>query len=176
MKRISDIVGMAVVNSEGNPMGEVDRVLCSRIRGRVMGIILKRKKISRNNAIVHYKDILSFGDDLLIINGRLLSQPSNIPEIDHALEEEDIMGYSVLTAEGREIGEVRDTVINEASGNIEGYLVAGDLYEDLMKGRKVLKLDKSAIVGNGSVILDGNEAADRSQKPGGLENLLKLNE
>ncbi len=177
MKRISDIVGMEVVDSKGNPMGEVEKVICSRTRERVMGIILKRKRFAKGNAMVHYKDILSFGDDLLIVNDRVLTKPSEIPpDISRALEEKDITGYSVLTAEGKEIGAIRDTVISEANGRLEGYLVAGDLFEDLMKGRKILKLERSAIVGNGFITLEDNNTDDMGKKSGGLTNLLKINE
>jgi uncharacterized protein YrrD len=174
LKRVSDIVGMKVVDSKGSSVGEVERVICSRTRGRVLGIALKRKRTGREK-IVHYRDILSFGDDLLIISDRAVGRNPDGPEISRPVEGEDITGYLVLTANGKEIGVVKDTVIGENSGTIEGYMVAGDLFEDLLKGRKILRLDKTVTVGNGCVVLDTLEP-ENFKSPGGLENLLKLND
>lgn|GEM_PF-2896046 len=174
LKRVSDIVGMTVVDSKGSPVGEVARVLCSRTRGRVLGIIVKRRRLARGGTVVHYKDILSFGDDLLIINDKSAGQNRDIPDISSPAEGEDVTGYSVITADGRELGVIRDTVIGESNGSIEGYLVAGDLFEDLLRGRKLLKLERSAVVGKGTVVLGDGAAADGTVKSGGLENLLRL--
>lgn len=174
MKRVSDIVGMTVVDSKGSPVGEVERVICSRTRGRVLGISLKSKMPGRGKTIVHYRDILSFGDDLLIINDRASGRDLDMPDISRPVEGEDITGYSVLTADGREIGVIKDTVIGETSGTIEGYIIAGDLFEDLIKGRKLLRLDNTAAVGKGCVVLDTIEVGSLDS-PGGLENILKLN-
>ena len=174
MKRVSDIIGMAVVDSKGSPVGEVERVICSRTRGRVLGITLKRKRPGRGRTTVYYRDILSFGDDLLIINDRAPARDLDMPDISRTVEGEDITGYLVLTADGKEIGVIKDTVIGENSGIIEGYMVAGDLFEDLIKGRKLLRLDNTAAVGKGCVVLDTVEI-DSLDSPGGLENLLKLN-
>lgn len=174
LKRVSDIIGMTVVDSKGSPVGEVERVICSRTRGRVLGITLKRKRQGKGSTVVHYRDILSFGDDILIINDRAPGRDLDMPDIGRPVEGEDITGYSVLTADGREIGMIRDTVIGENSGTIEGYIVAGDLFEDLIKGRKLLRLDNTAAVGKGCVVLDTIEVGSL-ESPGGFENLLKLN-
>ena len=174
LKRVSDIIGMTVVDSKGSPVGEVERVICSRSRGRVLGISLKRKRSGRGSTVVHYRDILSFGDDVLIINDKAAGRDQDMPDISRPMEGEDITGYLVLTADGREIGVIKDTVIGENSGVIEGYMVAGDLFEDLIKGRKFLRLDNTAAVGKGCVVLDTIEVGSLDS-PGGLENLLKLN-
>jgi uncharacterized protein YrrD len=174
LKRVSDIIGMTVVDSKGSPIGEVERVICSRTRGRVLGITLKRKRPGRGRAVVHYRDILSFGDDLLIVHDRAPGRDLDMPDIGRPEDGEDITGYLVLTADGREIGVIKDTVIGENSGTIEGYIIAGDLFEDLIKGRKLLRLDNTAAVGKGCVVLDTVEI-DSLDSPGGLENLLKLN-
>ncbi|MGI6703427.1 MAG: PRC-barrel domain-containing protein [Clostridia bacterium] len=176
MKRVSDIVGMKVVDSEGSPVGEVARVLCSRTRGRVLGIEVKKRKYARGGTVVHYRDILSFGDDLLIINDKNTGPNRDIPDIGSPGEGEDIIGYSVITADGSDMGIIRDTVIGEANGNIEGYLVAGDLFEDLLRGRKLLKLDKTEVVGKRTVVLGDGAIADEAVKSGGLENLLRFND
>ena len=177
MKKVSDIVGMEVVDSKGGTIGEVEEVLCSRARGRIMGIIIKRKKPARGQAIVHYKDILSFGDDLLIVNDRLTKNNADIPpDIVRTLEEEDITGYTVITAEGKELGTISDVMISDANGSIEGYLVAGDLFDDLVKGRKMLRLERTAVVGNGYITLDDNNTDRSVHETGGLKNILKLNE
>ena len=177
MKKVSDIVGMEVVDSKGGAIGEVEGVLCSRARGRIMGIKIRRKKPARGQAIVHYKDILSFGDDLLIINDRLITNSADIPpEIGRVLEEEDVTGYTVLTVEGKELGTISDVMISEANGSIEGYLVAGDLFDDLVKGRKMLRLERTAMVGNGHITLDENSTGRSVHETGGLKNIFKLNE
>lgn len=177
MKKVSDIIAMEVVDSGGNPIGEVERVLCSRTRGRIMGITLKQRRPVRGNAVIHYKDILSLGDDLIIVNNRSTAgDGSDHGEMDRGAENEDVTGYTVLNADGKEMGKITDTVISEANGSIEGYLVAGDLFVDLIEGRKLLRLERSAIVGNGSIMLDHEAEGKDLQKKGGLKSLLKLND
>lgn len=177
MKKISDIAGMKVLDSRGKLIGEVEKVVYSRSRNKIPGIILKRNRLIKNHTAVQFKDIISFGGDVLIINPNSTVNPSNVVEISRIFEEElDITGYRVYTSEGIEIGTIKDLLFDETSGVVQGYLLAGDFVEDLMNGRKILRLDDISIIGEGTIILN-NGSVDYSALPNsGLKNLLGLDE
>lgn len=176
MKKMSEIIGLKIVDSKGNFIGEVEKVVYSRSNGRVLGIIFHKGKIIRDIAAVLFKDIQNIGQDAIIImDGDILVDPFKIVGISNVLEkEQDIVGYPVLTVDGTEIGEVKDIVIDEIRGNIQGYILSGDFIEDLMEGRKMLKLDNCVTVGKGAVIVDNCRSDSNSfSQSGGLKNLLK---
>lgn len=175
MKKISQIVGMPVIDAKGNLIGEVERVVYSKKRGRVLGVIFKKGRIVRDKVAVRYRDIISIGQDVMIIkDGPCLVNPYSVVEISNALEEEDIIGYPVINSEGKEIGIIKDIIFSEQKGSIEGFVVARDLIEDLIEGRKVLKPGEGIVAGNGAVLVSMQLDSGNNQKTGGLKNIFGI--
>jgi len=179
LKKMSEIIGMNVVDANGNFIGEVEKMVYSRSRKRILGIFFRKGRIIKDKVAILFKDILSIGPDAIIIKGSwVLVNPSKIVEMSNVIEEEqDIVGYPVLTVDGTQIGEIKDIVLDETHGNIEGYILSGDFIEDLMQGRRILKFDDIVTVGEEAVIVDNHQTDSRNySQGGGLKNLLKLEE
>ncbi len=178
MKKISEVLGMRIVDEEGNIIGEAEKVIYSRSNGRVVGIIFRTGRILKGEAAVLFKDIQSIGRDAIIIKkGRsAVADPMRIVGIANVLEkEQDIMGYPVFTADGTELGEIKDIVFDEVRGDIRGYMLAGGLFEDIMEGRRILNYSDKITVGDGAVIVDDHRLDTFSHsQDSGLKNILKL--
>jgi uncharacterized protein YrrD len=154
LKKIADMMGMRVIDSQGNTVGTIGQAVFTRNRNRLLGILVRTGKMAKSTLAIQFKDILSIGDDAVIVNRGSAIDPSGVVEISNALEEgNDITGYSVYTHRGDQMGTIKDIMIDERTGKVQGFLMAADLMEDLMNGRRMLKLDQSAVISEDNVII-----------------------
>ncbi|MDI6705316.1 MAG: PRC-barrel domain-containing protein [Bacillota bacterium] len=172
---MSEIVGMKVLDSKGGFAGEVETVVYSRNRRRIVGLLLKRGKLARSMGAVLYRDIVSIGDSVIIVAQNAVMNPGSSAEIERTMQEDsDIIGHRVFTSEGKEIGMVKDVVFNENGGSVEGYILAGDFIDDLLNGRKMFKLTDNAVIGEGSIILNGERSDFSTLSNSGLKSIFGL--
>lgn len=175
MKKISEIIGMKVLDSKGSFAGEVERVVYSRNRRRIVGLLMKKGRIAGRAEAVLYRDIISIGDSIIIVAQNAAMDSGSSAEIERTIQENsDITGHRVFTSDGKEVGMVKDVVFNENGGSVEGYILAGDFVDDLLNGRKVFKLTDNAVIGEGSIILGSGGLDCDSLSNSGLKSIFGL--
>jgi uncharacterized protein YrrD len=175
LKKIADILGMRVVDNRGNLVGSIEKAVFTRDRSRLLGVLVKAGRMSKNTLAIRFQDIISIGDDAVIINQGAAVDPSRLVEIANALDEHvNITGYNVYTDSGDQMGTIKDIMIDERSGKVQGFLVAADLIEDLVNGRRMLTLDQRAVISEDRVIIPDENYQNIGAFDVGLKRFLDL--
>ena len=179
MKKLSEIIGMRIIDEMGNAIGEVEKVVYSKSRRKIVAINFYKGRFRKSIVSVPFKDIQNIGNtEIIIREGSIIKDNTNFSSYNLSDEEEcELIGYRVITEDGKEIGEVRDIIIDEIYGSIYGYILSEDFFDDLFEGRKLLRFDENIIIGDGALIIQNYDyTIDNIYRNGGLKSFLGLEE
>jgi uncharacterized protein YrrD len=129
--RATELVGLPVVTIDaGEAIADTKDVIYSSDRGRVLGFTLNKRGRLRGPAkeMLPIDQVHAVGRDaVMVANAGALASPSDAP----AQEAQDaagrnVLGNSVLTDDGKQLGKVTDLIVEMNAGEVVGYQLAGD--------------------------------------------------
>ena len=84
-----------------------------------------------------------------------------------------LIGMTLLTTDGQDLGKIADVYFDEQTGRVEGYEATGGLFSDLSNGRTFVPAPDDVQIGTDTAIVPLSVAAAmQEQEPGGLKGAL----
>ena len=152
MRRLAELLGLPVISrSNGEILGEVDDVIYLPTSSQIKGLVIR----SKEQYYTESNNIYKIGSDVIIINhSSLLTEYQKSPGIGITEDNGTILGETVITNDGKEIGAVNDLVIDENDYRVVGYEVSGGVIQDVLQGRNILSLDDDITYGKDALIIN----------------------
>ncbi len=167
IKKYSDVLGLPVISvKDGMKIGILKDVVFCKDNKSILGFILEKERQALKGNVVLLRDVLSLGNDALIIdNPNCLLVYREFKKTGEIQEDISLRGLKIYSHTGEDIGIVQDILFDYKTGKVEGVQVSDGLVQDLLMGRKILPfLGKVEI---GSNILVEKEAIEEMMDTGG---------
>jgi len=146
------ILGMPVYScTEGIYLGNIRNILIDTGSYTVLGFILERRKTAKDERILPFDAVHSFGEDGITVNGaamleRIGQSSKYIRPMRHPLS---IIGCRVFTTAGRTLGKAEEYRFDSISGKISGFEVSSDGFfraKTLVKGEHLIAISGHTIM------------------------------
>jgi uncharacterized protein YrrD len=127
VRRSSKIVGTAIVSATtGRKLGAVSDLLLDESRHCVVGLVVRNGWIEAER-VLPYDDVQTIGPDVVIAKsaGELVDRRRWRERAVPAARASRFTGRRVVTEGGRLLGTVSEVLIDEHTGRVDGYEVAG---------------------------------------------------
>jgi uncharacterized protein YrrD len=166
MRRVSEYVGKPIVSADGgDKVGMVADVLVDAHAGRVIGLVIGGG-ILGSEQVLPYGDVQVMGNDAVVARTRehVMSAREWHESANDAARSSTFKNKRVITTSGRELGAVRDVYVNEHTGIVEAYDVAGPAFMRLLERRNVLPQSGAVAVGPDALVVS-EDAARQFEQP-----------
>ena len=165
-RRVSEYLGKPIVSADtGEKIGTVADVLVDAHAGRIVGVIVSGGLLTSEH-VLPYADVQVMGGHAVsaksgrhIIGAREWRDAGS-----DASRSKTYKDRPVITTGGRELGAVRDVYVNEQTGVVEAYDIAGSAFTRLVERRSVLPQSVDVSVGPDALIVS-EEAAREFENP-----------
>ncbi len=177
MKKEKDIINVPVLDkTNGKKIASVKDIIYSKTKFRIIAFLVSEKGIFTSPKIIKFKEIDSFGEDVVMVNGKTVIEDAEvIPEITSLLKEKrKIIGEGVLSEDGEDIGIIRDTVFDEESGKVLGFIITNGVFDDMREGRFVLPYIKGIKFGEDVLIVPNQIKGQVEKNKETFKKLLEL--
>lgn len=174
LHRYSEVLNLPVVcANSGKKAGVIKDIIFCPENKEVSAFLLEHKGLEIKKKVLRLKDILSLGDDAVIINSadciKSLGKASYSTEFK---DEGNILGFRIFTRAGQELGIVKDVIFDWQTGRIEGFEISDGLLQDIMQGRKILPLFGKVEFGEENVLVEKEAVEEMGYTGGGIKNRL----
>lgn len=173
-----EILGKNIVSiSTGQRVDSVRDVVFDHQANQVLGLLVDEGGWFRAAKVVPFERIRSFGEDAIMIGEAAdLTTSREDGRLADMLENKvSLMGMTLLTTDGQNLGKIADVYFDEHSGRVEGYEATGGLFADLSSGRSFVPAPESVQIGADAAIVPvGVAAAMQEQEDGGVKGVLHV--
>ena len=167
-RRISDFLGKPILSADnGEKVGTVADVLVDAGASRIVGVIVGGG-LMKSEQVLPYEDVQVMGGDAVIARTRdhIVGAREWHEGGSDATRANSYKDRRVITTAGRELGSVRDLYVNDRTGAIEGYDIAGPAFSRLVERRSPLPQSAGVTVGPDALIVSEEAArAFKAQDP-----------
>jgi len=159
LKRGDEIIGLPDINKrDGNQIGRIKDIVYQNGKKKIAGLIIQREGLLKKKRFIPLEDIVILGDVSVIVNAKRERDPLNIATTADLEEFSDTLGASVITKEGKELGQISNIIIDEKTGLVEGFEISKGFFDDVFNGRRlVTKLNHIEFINGKLVILDEDD-------------------
>ncbi|MGF7185378.1 uncharacterized protein YrrD [Desulfitispora alkaliphila] len=164
MKKGSEILGLPVLEQKaGHKVGKITDLLYSEEQENLLGVLLE----VQGDHLPEMRFISC--EDITEINAHHISIISeDVLQTPQVLSKAEISGYSVSLAfgqqvfdeVGKEIGIVRDVLVDLETKEVKGYQLSQGLISDLISGRSLLPLNSIVTMGKEMVLVKDFKGSD----------------
>ena len=162
MHRVSEYLGKSIVSADtGEKIGTVSDVLVDAQAGQIVGVVVGGGLLASEH-VLPYSEVQVMGGDAVvaksgqhIVGAREWHETGSV-----AARSSTYKNKRVLTVGGRELGAVRDVCVNDQTGAVEGYDVAGSAFSRLVERRTVLPRSAGVTVGPDALIVTEDVARE----------------
>ncbi|MFC4639621.1 PRC-barrel domain-containing protein [Deinococcus hohokamensis] len=170
-----EILGKNIVSiSTGQRVDAVRDVVFDHQANQVLGLLVDEGGWFRAARVVPFERIRSFGEDAIMIGDASdLTTSREDGRLADMLENKiSLMGMTLLTTDGQNLGKIADVYFDEQSGRVEGYEATGGLFADLSNGRTFVPAPESVQIGADAAIVPVGVAAAMQEQEGGAKSAL----
>ena len=161
-RRVSEYVGKPIVSADtGEKVGTAADVLVDADAGRIVGVIVGGGLLT-SEQVLPYADVQVMGGDAIIAKSRqrILGVREWRETGSDAARAITYKNKRVITTGGRELGAVKDVYVNENTGIVEAYDIAGPVFTRLLQRRSVLSQSADVTVGPDALIVSEDAARE----------------
>ena len=129
MQKASDLVGRAVVVREGGQtVGKVKDLVIDEAGRQVLGIVISEGLF--NTRVAAWAGVQAIGPDSVILaTAANVVKAEEAPEIKAVLDKDlHVHGLKLQTTAGKDLGKIEDVRIDEHTGAVTGYELAGGVF------------------------------------------------
>jgi uncharacterized protein YrrD len=171
-----EILGRNIVAiSTGERVESVRDVIFDHQGNQVLGLLVDEGGWFHAAKVVPFEKIRSFGEDVIMIG-----DPEDVTgtredgRLSDALNSDvSLIGMTLLTTDGQNLGKIADVFFDESTGYVEGYEATGGLFSDLSSGRTFIPTPESVQIGTDAAIVPVSVAAAMQEsEAGGLQGAL----
>jgi uncharacterized protein YrrD len=162
VRRVSEYVGKPIVSADnGEKIGNVTDVLADGDAGRLIGVIVGGGILS-SEQVLPYADVQTLGTDAVIARSQehIVGAREWHKTGTDAVRLSTFKNRRVITIGGRELGAVRDVQVDEQSGTVTAYDVAGPALTRLLERRGVLSRSAGVTVGPDALVVSEEVARE----------------
>jgi len=175
LKKYSEVLGLPVISAtDGMKIGTLkDVAFCKDSKG-ILGFILEKDSHSLKGNVILLRDILSLGNDALIIeNPNCLLAYRKFKKTCDMQENIQLRGLKIYTHSGDDIGIVQDILFDYRTGKVEGVQVSDGLVQDLIMGRNILPFFGKVEISNNNILVENEAVEEMMNTGGGLKSRLE---
>jgi len=175
LKKYSDVLGLPVISAtDGMKIGTLkDIAFCKDNKG-ILGFILEKGSHAIKGNVILLRDVLSLGNDALIIdNSNCLLEYRKFRKTCELQEDIQLRGLKIYTHSGDDIGIVQDVLFDYKTGKVEGVQVSDGLVQDLLMGRNILPFLGKVEIGNNNILVENEAVEEMMNTGGGLRSRLE---
>ena len=177
MRKGKSLIGVKVISEiDGADMGRVKDLVFDHDANQVLALLMSEKDLFGliDAQIIPWSQIAHIGPDAITVvssNSRIKagedSRVKNIMSRNTALS-----GTRIYTTDGKDLGTLADTYINDENGHIDGYEISGGFVSDTMTGKRFLPSDHELTLGKDVALVEPMAAQvleeQKTTQPGGL--------
>ncbi|PNY80513.1 PRC-barrel domain-containing protein [Deinococcus koreensis] len=168
-----DILGRHIVAvSNGERLDTVRDVVFDHQANQVLALLVDEGGWFSAAKAVPFGSIRSFGEDAVMVgSAEDITTSRDDVRLKEALEaKQSLIGMTLLTSDGQDLGKIADVYFDEQTGKVEGYEATGGLFSDLSSGRTFVPAPTDVQIGTDAAIVPISVAAAmQEQEPGGLK-------
>lgn len=175
MERYSEIIGLPVISADnGKKAGVVKDVIFSPLSKRAIAYLVEKPGYNFRKSVVLFNDILSTGKDAIIINNcTCISALSKFEKSEDFKSKGEIIGLSIYSKKGENLGIVKDILFDNKTGSLEGVEVSDGLVKDIVKGRSVIPLFGKVEFGEENILVGMEAIEEIIENNKGLKKILE---
>jgi len=151
-----ELIGLPVITlDKGEQIANIQDVIFDPRNSKVLALVTEEKGWFKGARIIPFKNIYKIGEDAVTVETSDAELNANdLAEIEKFSDEEiNVIGTTIITESGNNLGVIEDIIIDIESGYIEGYEISGGVIKDLIDGRVVIPLPDSITIGKDAVIV-----------------------
>jgi uncharacterized protein YrrD len=176
LKKKSEISLMPVILSTNKKqIGIIKDVVLSKQKTKIVAFVMSNGSLLKQTKIIPYRNILNVGSDFIEVKDfSSIEKLSLYPELEHLYDDKtNFIGSQIISTKGKDVGYVKDYIIDLKTGKIYCFVVSDGIFEDLIEGRQLLPYCEGMVVNENNIIIEDNLLATlQNTKTGGLNNLL----
>ncbi|GGO41065.1 PRC-barrel domain-containing protein [Deinococcus humi] len=176
MIKAKDILGRQIVALDsGQHIDSVHDLIFDHQANEVLGLLVDEGGWFRAAKVVPFEMIRAIGEDAIMIDSAdhvtTTRQDDRLADVlDSKIS---LIGLTLLTTDGQDLGKIADVYFDEQTGKVEGYEATGGLFSDLSNGRTFVPAPDDVQIGADTAIVPVAVAnAMQEQEPGGLKGAL----
>ncbi len=142
----TNIIGTEITTTENKTVGKVAKILINLDTGKVIGLLIKRRKLISTIDIINWKNTIKINDADDIIT------PDEVIEIKKVLKDKrKLIGSKVVTKAGKYIGIVVDYSINTDFYKLTSLVVAKKIFfikwhKRIIPATEILEIKRNKII------------------------------
>ena len=171
-----EILGRNIVAlSTGEKVDTVRDVVFDHQGNQVLALLVDEGGWFRAAKAVPFDRIRSIGEDAVMIGSPAdVTSSRDDARLGDALESKtSLIGMTLLTTDGQNLGRIADVYFDEHTGAVVGYEATGGLFADLSSGRAFVPAPSDVQIGTDAAIVPLSVAAAMKENPGGIRGALK---
>lgn len=177
MRKGKSLLGLKVISEiDGTDMGHVKDLIFDHDSNQVLALLMSDKDLFGliDAQIIPWEHIAHVGPDAITVtNSHSRINAGSDPRVKSVLNRDTALsGTHVYSTDGKDLGTLADTYLNEETGHIEGYEISGGFVSDTMTGKRFLPSDHDLHVGKDVALVDPDAASaletQKQNEPGGL--------
>lgn len=171
-----EILGKNIVAiSTGQRVDSVRDVIFDHQANQVLGLLVDEGGWFRAARVVPFEHIRSFGEDAIMIGdvGDLTTTREDGRLAEVLESKTNLIGMTLLTTDGQDLGKIADVLFDEHSGRVEGYEATGGLFSDLSNGRTFVPAPGSVQIGTDTAIVPVEVASAMREQESNLKGAVQ---
>lgn len=176
MRKGQDLIGKPIVTlTTGERVGSVQDLVFDPDTHRIRALLVDEGGLFRAARVVPFLAVSSFGEDAVIVEDPAsVVSAGDVERVGDILNDKKaVIGTTLMTTDGKNLGRLADLYFNEQTGDVVGYDVTGGLFADLSSGRSFVPAPTSLTLGHDVALVPPETAfAMEEQEPGGLKGAL----
>ncbi|GGO33977.1 PRC-barrel domain-containing protein [Deinococcus humi] len=168
-----DILGRHIVAIDsGQRLDSVHDLIFDHQANEVLGLLVDEGGWFRAAKVVPFEMVRSIGEDAIMIDSAdHVTTTRDDGRLADVLDSKvSLIGMTLLTTDGQDLGKIADVYFDEKTGKVEGYEATGGLFSDLSNGRTFVPAPDDVQIGADTAIVPLSVAtAMQEQEPGGLK-------
>lgn len=175
LKKYSDVLGLPVISAtDGMKIGILKDVAFCKDNKGILGFILEKRNHALKGNVILLQDVLSLGDDALIIdNPNCLLEYRKLKKTSELQDNMQLRGLKIYTHSGDNIGVVQDILFDYKTGKVEGVQVSDGLIQDILMGRNILPFLGKVEIGNNNILVENEAVEEMTNTGGGIRSRLE---
>lgn len=147
-----------VEKTSGERFCTVKDVIIDSKENRVYALVCKESLIKRSKEAIPYSSVISLSQNYVLITRKdsAVIHREIWYRNRHCMSYEFIIGKLVINSRGEILGIIRDLLIDAESGAIKAYELSEGYIDDIVKGRRIIELDKNCSFTEHSMVIKEN--------------------
>ncbi|EYB69742.1 PRC-barrel domain-containing protein [Deinococcus phoenicis] len=172
-----ELLGRNIVAIDtGERVESVHDLIFDHQANQLLGLLVDEGGWFRAARVVPFEAVRSFGEDAIMVDSAAsVTTTREDGRLAEVLDSKtSLIGLTLLTTEGENLGKIADVYFDEQTGQVEGYEATGGLFSDMSSGRTFVPAPEAVQIGEDAAIVPVSVAAAmQEQEPGGLKGAVQ---